>query len=40
MKYTETLESFRLISRNGILLYLKYDEIFETAEPEAKPSGD
>jgi hypothetical protein len=38
--YIETLESFHLISRNGILLYLNYDEIFESTEPEAKPSGD
>lgn len=40
MKYTETLESFRLMSRNGILLYLTYDEIFGAVEPEAEPSGD
>lgn len=38
--YIEILESFYLISRNGILLYLNYDEIFESIELEVKFLGD
>lgn len=40
MKYPEASESFRLISRNGVLLCLKDDEIFGATEPEAEASGD
>lgn len=40
MNYTEASESFRLISGNGVLLCLKYNETFGAAEPEAEASGD